>query len=374
MAVRVADSRQLADAAIMVEYYRGYGSRVVLLCGTGLGGYSAVARSASSTTEILLRGAQAGDISGVLQQETTGAAHVTYAAQYDAVLAGLHFPNVNPGVPFALINFRVSGHGVTGTRTPSHPELDTGITGFAQIWTAAKDRGYWPVPVGSVRAGALADCRVPGGATFDAAQHPNLIDYFRQVGPVTAAAAGAGLSKRQIEYGIFGRMATTFTGTRAIGMRSGGLDAIADAGIPSISVDLATEYDPGTGALDPAHGHASSWKRAAKKELILPGRFHQVFMTALRPVANLNNADWSGKLTDPDVARIGTALTTFFGGWGDAGTTTLALTEQPLPTSAPALLPQDVRMLMTKLENARPNAGIPISDQLAAALGIRAFA
>lgn len=371
--VVVSDSRQLADAAIIVEYYRGFGSRVALTCGGGLGAYGAKSRSASSTTEILFRAAQGADISGVLQQQTTGDAHVTYQAQYDTVLTSLHFPGAEPGTPYALINFRVSGHGVTGTRTPSHPELDTGTTGFAQIWNAAKNSGYWPVPVGSVRPQALADCRVPGGSTFDAAKHPNLIDYFKHVGPVTTAAVAATLSKRQIEYGIFGRMAAKFPGTRAIGMRSGGLDAIAYAGIPSISVDLATEYDPGVGGLNEAHGHASSWKRAAKKELILPGRFHQVFMTALRPLGDLANADWRGTLSERDVARVGTALTTFFGGWGDAGTTTKALGDQPLPATAPDVLPDDVRNLMTKLSNARPNDGIEISAELADALGIREF-
>jgi hypothetical protein len=219
----------------------------------------------------------------------------------------------------------------------------------------------------------LADCRVPGGSTFDAAKHPNLIDYFKRVGPVTTAAVAANLSKRQIEYGIFGRMAAKFPGTRAIGMRSGGLDAIAYAGIPTISVDLATEYDPGVGGLNDAHGHASSWKRAAKKELILPGRFHQVFMTALRPLGDLANADWRGTLSERDVARVGTALTTFFGGWGDAGTKTQALGDQPLPTTAPDVLPDDVHNLMTKLSNARPNDGIEISAELADALGIREF-
>lgn len=371
--VAVADSRQLTDAAIIIEYYRGFGSRVALTCGGGLGVYGPKTRSASSTTEILFRAAQGGDISGVLQQQTTGDAHVTYQAQYDTVLNSLHFPAEEPGTPYALINFRVSGHGVTGTRTPSHPELDTGTTGFAQIWNAAKNRGYWPVPVGSVRPDALAECRVPGGSTFDAAKHPNLIDYFKRVGPVATAAVAANLSKRQIEYGIFGRMADKFPGTRAIGMRSGGLDAIAYAGIPAISVDLATEYDPGVGGLDEAHGHASSWKRAAKKELILPGRFHQVFMTALRPLGNLANADWKGTLSDQDVTRIGTALITFFGGWGEAGTKAEALTGQPLPATAPLALPNDVRNLMTKLSNARPDDGIAISAELAAALGIREF-
>lgn len=373
VAVTVSDSRQLADAAIIIEYYRGFGSRVGLTCGAGWGAYAAKTRSASSTTEILFRAAQAGDISNVLQQQTTGGAHATYAAAYDTVLTGLHFPDVQPGTPYALINFRVSGHGVTGTRAPSHPELDTGVAGFAQLWNAAKNSGYWPVPVGSVRPDALADCRVPGGTTFSAAKHPHLIDYFRHVGPVAVAAAGAGLSKRQIEYGIFGRMAAKFPGTRAIGMRSGGLDAIAYAGIPSISVDLAAEYDPNVALLNPAHGHASSWKRAAKKELLLPGRFHQVFMSALRPLGNLASADWQGTLSDDDVTRISTALTTFFGGWGDAGTTTHALTDQPVPDTAPNLLPQDVRNLMTKLQNTRPGVGLPISHELADALGIRAF-
>lgn len=373
VAVVVNDSRRLADAATIVEYYRGYGDRIVLLCGADLGGYAGRTRAASSTTEILFRAARAGDISGVLKQQTTGGADATYAAAYDTVLTGLHFPAQPTGIPYALINFRVSGHGITGARVASHPELDTGVSGFDQIWHAAKNSGYWPVPVGSVRPRALVDCRVPGGATFDATKHPNLIDYFTKVGPVTAAAAGAGLSKRQIEYGIFGRMATRFPTTRAIGMRSGGLDAIAYAGIPSLSIDLATEYKHGAGGLDPAHGSASSWKRAAKKELILPGRFHQVFMDALRPVAPLGDADWKGTLAEQDVARIGAALTTFFGGWGDAGTTTHALTDQPVPADAPVVLPDDVLNLMVKLRGARPGAGIPISVDLAAALGIEAF-
>lgn len=375
VAVKVDDSRRLADAAAIVDYYRGYGSRVVLLCGVPLGGYAAVARSASSVTEILFRAAGAGDISGTLQQETTGNAHVTFATQYDTVLTGLHFPITETTRPFALINFRVSGHGIAGPRTASHPELDTGTIGFAQIWNMTKNSGYWPVPVGTVPSAALADCVVPGGATFDKAKHPHLIDYFKGVGPVSnaAAAAAAPLAKRQIEYGIFGRIAALFPQTRAIGMRSGGLDAIAYSGIPSISVDLAAEYDPGVGGLNPSHGHVSSWKRAAKKELILPGKFHQVFMDQLRPLGDLTKADWKGQLTQTAVDRIQTALTTFFGAWGDAGTTTAALSHQPVPATAPALLAQDVVNLFDKLEHARPNTGIAIDPALAGKLGIRAY-
>ena len=389
VAVKVDDSRRLADAAVIIEYYLGYGSRVMLLCGKPLDGYSGKARAASSVTEILFRAARNRNIAPDLQAATTGDAHTTYAAQYDQVLKDLHFTwnseaNRPEDLPYALINFRVSGHGVAAPRAPSHPELDTGTSGFRQIWNDAKNRGYWPVPVGDVPPAALLGCIVPGGSQFDGAKHPSLINYFRHVQPVlTAATPAAGptgptrptLSRRQIEYGIFGRIAALIPKARAIGMRSGGLDAIAYSGIPVLSIDIApSATDPQTARLDPAHGNTGSWKRAAKKELILPGRFHQVFMSALRDVRGIGDPGWAGTLSGEDVARVGSALVTFFGGWGDAGTTTKALKDQPVPSTAPDVLPQDVQNLMTKLDSARPDDGIEISDELAKALGIEKFA
>lgn len=378
----VQDNRRLSDAAAIVDYYREFGDRVYLACGSaGLAPWGAKALNASTSTEMLFQAGRGPrgtrkDLSATLKTATTGDADVRYGATYDEVLTALHFPVASTSVAYALVNFRASGHGVPAPRLPSHPELDTGTRAFGQLWNAVKESGYWPVPVGTVPGAALTGCTTPDGDPFDAATHPHLMDYFRSVGPVHAVARAAAdpLAKRQVEYGLFARLGANFPRTRAVGMRSGGLDAIAYAGIPSLSLDLAAEYDPAADGLDPDHGHSSSWKRAAKRELLLPGRFHQVFMTALRPLGNLADARWEGRMSDEDVARVSTALATFFGDGTDAGTTRKRLTDQPVPKTAPALLPQDVRNLMLKLRGARRGAGVPITPELAEALGIRKFA
>jgi hypothetical protein len=250
------------------------------------------------------------------------------------------------------------------------------------LWAATKDLGYWPVPVGTVPPIALQGCLTPDGKQFDDKTHPHLIDYFRHVGPVRDAVQVAlarppeegvepakPLSKRQIEYGIFGRLASRFGRTRAVGMRSGGLDAIAFAGIPVISVDIAiAKSDPRKRDLKKAHGNTESWTRAAKREIILPGRFHQLFMDALRPVADLTKADWAGELTDTDVNRVKKALTTFFGQDDELGTKTKMFKSQPVPRN---VTKASVEGLIKKLQEARTGGEVVIDAELAAALGIK---
>jgi hypothetical protein len=398
VAVEVKDPRRLDDAATIIDYYRGFGHRVRLYTDEK----APNGKGPSEATEMLLTEAKKKPIGAELKKATTGNADVTYADAYDEVLAALHFPSEAEGTAYGLVNFRVSGHGVTGPRSPSHPELDTGTTGFQQLWQAVLDKGYQPVPVGTVPAEALAGCLLGDGAKFDTSKHPHLINYFMHVGPVVTAAAeaakreaatksvgdGSGgpdakvaeadkpapvstLSKRQIEYGIFARLASKFPKTRAVGMRSGGLDAIAFAGIPVLSVDIAIgPDDPLRKTLKPAHGSPQSWKRAAKRELILPGAFHQVFMDALRPLGDLKEAGWQGELSDTSVKRITAALTTFFGEKESAGTRKSMLKSQPRPVNEPDK--GDVVNLMANLQKIRAGKGgtVVITEDLGNALGI----
>lgn len=390
VAVRIAESNRLADGAAIIDYYRGFPGRVRLDTKHKLpDDYKP--ESASEATDILFEAAKKRSIAGDLQAATTGGTHNDYQREYDQVLTKFHFPADDRA--YLLVNFRVSGHGVPKPRQASHPELDTGIEGFGQLWKAAKDMGYWPVPVGAIPQSALVGCTLPNGEAFDPASHPNLVEYYRMVGPVheaIAAKARAALvpvepaaegepaevrpdvppapSKRQVEYGIFGRLAARFPKTRAIGMRSGGLDAIAFAGIPTISVDIAVaENDPLKDTVG-KFGHIGSWQRAAKREIILPGQFHQLFMDALRPVGDAEDASWAGALKPVDIQRATVALTTFFGAAGDAGTHKRSLKSQPTPKNVKS---SSVVHLINKLATGRNGGEVVIDAELAQALGIK---
>lgn len=208
---------------------------------------------------------------------------------YDADLVNAgrgNFPNAPDATRYILINYRNSGHDVTAPRAPSHPELDTGVHGYADLVAAVTAAGFTPVPMGEP----------PGHAGLHGA--PNLIQYWTW--PSTAAHARL-QTKRQSEYGLLRRLNELYN-VKALAMRSGSTDALVFAGIETISLDFAAETFTqaqlaGTG-LEPTSGSAASWRRAAKRDLIRPGKFHQGFLTAARAdaVAPAPGAAWNGAI------------------------------------------------------------------------------
>ncbi|GEL94092.1 eCIS core domain-containing protein [Cellulomonas composti] len=373
----VDDLGQLGDAAQIVDYYRGLPWVPFVIVGRGVPPpWSMNLWKTTSATAVMQREARArpDEISAELRKAATGGTEKVYTKLYDDVLdKTFHFDQLGRNDPIALINFRVSGHGAFTARQPSHPELDTGTAGFTQLWDAARDAGYRPIPVGEVSAAALAGCEFPKGTAFDPARHPHLIEYYKQVAAVVAAADAAASPKpapaaassipgstlakppgravraargptpaaappaplgpklpaRNVEYGLIARVADRFPRARAIGMRSGGLDAIAHAGIPVLSLDVKPTPEQ-VGELGDAYGHPEGWKRAAKREQIQPGHFHQAFVDVRHPgaggsaawlaglppheaLAALSDRNWPGEFSETDRRRIVEEITTSFG-------------------------------------------------------------
>ena len=301
------DYRRRAEAEDILGYYGNHAQ--VRLCLDSAQNIKAQAnaqrvRGVSSATETIVRAASnnRANTERTLIQETTGlpSPYPARPAQGQppgnagaiwAILDAYDQDLVNRGrfangTNYILINYRDSGHNVTAPRAPSHPELDTGSHGYADLVAAVTAAGYTPVPMGEPpgHAGLL-------GAT-------NLIQYWTWP---SAAAHAPRQTKRQSEYGLLRRLNERYS-VKALSMRSGSTDALVFAGIETISLDLATEtFTPqqlaGT-RLDPTAGSAASWRRAAKRELIKPGRFHQGFLTAPRAdnVVPAANAVWTGAI------------------------------------------------------------------------------
>lgn len=333
--VVMKDAGQLGDIETIIRYYQGFGQQVLL----DVGGHvdDELTLSASRSTTILQMAARAGDIAEELQDATAVPIdHPDVEAAYETLLTKLRFDVAQKDRAYALINYRVSGHGTFKGRLASHPELDTGTEGFTQLWKAAKARGYTPVPTGGgIPATVLTDLG------FDD-QQPNLLDYFKLVGGVVKAGEDAGLEKplRMYEYGIFRYIAKHFPKTVAIGMRSGGLDAIAFSGIPAISLDIdqdtigagleaAARGGPAAASVGAVeqdfkreiYGSHGSATRAEKREEILPEGFQQVYMGKFRHGAGSTSPDanppgdkraikghWVGELDEGSLKGVDAAL------------------------------------------------------------------
>jgi hypothetical protein len=105
---------------------------------------------------------------------------------------------------------------------------------------------------------------------------------------------------------------------RALAMRSGGTDAMVYSCIETISLDLASSGKTGE-QLERANigarfreGGNRSWMRAAVRDLIMPGKFHQGFFDEPRSDEG-EHGDWQGAFSRDDVARISQTIRLFFG-------------------------------------------------------------
>lgn len=317
--------QQVTDIRDIVDYYGGFGDRVLLQLGRHE--IPNTVLRASQATEILFRATEGGkrDISRDLQ-DATAASTKGLEGLYDKLLEKTFRLLPAMSLPYALINYRTSGHGSfsKGGRSPSHPELDTGTTGFQQLWQTAVKKGYMPVPTGGDIPKSALDA-----VGFSPDHDPSLLDYFLATKDLAKEAReqkGIDLPDRMFEYGVFRRIREHFTNAIAIGMRSGGLDAIAFSGIPVVSVDLKTdELDlRGREGLDPEfieqdYGHHNSWRRAEKRKAILPGTFQQAFMTDLREGAGTSSGEFEGALDDESLHAIGDTIAQGFGSGKKAG-------------------------------------------------------
>lgn len=201
---------------------------------------------------------------------------------------------------YVIISHRDSGHKVPEGRIASHPEMDTGEGGFAQMIDIVARAGFIPVPMGE-----------PEGKWSGI----HMVKWW-----LKTPKGFKGKTKGQIEYGMIRFLAEQY-GVRLLAMRSGNTDAMAFAGMETIFIDMATEGAPldeisGASLSDPDHKpHNRSWRRAAMLETILPGVFHQVFVLHPRKDKAFPHQDqpWDGRFDPRDVGNLADALRTFFG-------------------------------------------------------------
>ena len=201
---------------------------------------------------------------------------------------------------YVIISHRDSGHKVPEGRIASHPEMDTGEAGFAQMIHIVGSAGFIPVPMGE-----------PAGDWGGI----NMVKWW-----LKTPKGFKGKTKGQIEYGMIRFLAEQY-GVRLLAMRSGNTDAMAFAGMETIFIDMATEGAPaeeivGASLSGEAHKpHNRSWRRAAMLETILPGVFHQVFIQRPRKDKAFPHQDqpWDGSFEKEDVTNLEIALRTFFG-------------------------------------------------------------
>ncbi len=207
---------------------------------------------------------------------------------------------------YVIVSHRDSGHRVPEGRTPSHPELDTGEGGFIDMIKCVDHLGFIPVPMGASKI-------IFRGKA-------NMINWWERT---PKGLKELGKTKGQIEYGMIRYLAEQY-GVRLLAMRSGNTDAMAFAGMETIFIDMATEgLDETemskaklTGKEHAAHNR--SWRRAAMLETILPGVFHQVFITHPRNDKTFPNqdVDWDGRFHDEDLKHLIESLEFYFGNAG----------------------------------------------------------
>lgn len=292
-----------ADADIILNYYSSYRGRVVVCPFTGseLGTLGGKCKKIGEATEVLVQAVQKDPVNArkTITGETTGYPTEEDNEGYARVCAQLGFQR---GIPYLIINYRDSGHKPGKHRDKSHPELDTGTDGFQQMMQCADELGFVPVPMG-----------LPPGMTRSTWKGPHLIEYWS----FDCCKETRTRNKRQTEYGLLRYLAEHFS-IRALAMRSGGTDAMVYAGIETISLDLASsgksDKELETAKIGSRYheGGNRSWMRAAVRDLIMPGKFHQGFFEEPRPDEG-KNGDWGGAFSERDVHHIAQTIHFFFG-------------------------------------------------------------
>jgi len=227
------------------------------------------------------------------------------------------------GKPYVLVNFRGSGHkhvekqlanahgkeqrdGIVGSYDPTknqatgnHPELDTGIVGFEQLFRLVELRGFIPVAMGDP---AVTEARVP---------KPHLINYFKCDAAKGGRAAEA----------YFLRVLHEEFDVRQLAMRSGVTDLGAFVGIPTISIDIDNFNRASTPLLFPRAGYllggnetAHTWARGNKLEAGLGRDYGRVFISHDRNLKAFDaEGHWCGEFHRDDLARIDHAIAFYFG-------------------------------------------------------------
>jgi hypothetical protein len=302
IAVCFAKAGTRTDVMEILKYYAGFESRVVLTkadAGAVQGLSNGRGCSITYATQRLVVAAteKPSATRQVIRDQTTGGLG---QAREEVYIADLEHHGFQRGVPYCIINYRDSGHNPGKGREPSHPEMDTGEMGFVQLCELARTRGFVPVPMGEP----------PGSEVWEA----NLIKYWGW----KSCQASDGVNKRQAEYGVLRVLAERFN-VRALCMRSGATDAMVYAGIETLSLDIASEGasegEQQQAALDGEYkaGPRRSWRRAAMRDLIFPGTFHQGFLNAPRSDDAEPKKGWKGALSNFDLGLIDKAMDVFFG-------------------------------------------------------------
>lgn len=318
------------DAAEILNYYLDYAGRVSVYLGQpperdlrkGI-------LRATDATRLLLDAALDGMPIQPLSAATAGPAKFSpeeaRAYATDLMAHGWKGPDASPRL--LIVNFRDSGHVDSLLRGRSHPELDTGTTGFVQLLNLAKKMGFIPVPMG--HRGDLVPSDMTG---------PHLLEYWKW----NSCRPSQGSPRRLAEYRLLHYIATQFRGkVFALAMRSGSTDALCYCGIPTISIDLALEGCTRDEALTNClvatdsqkpdelvfpYGHPGSWRRAMKRILIVPKVFHQVYLTKVRADRLPADPNWTGAIHDDDLGAIEKAVAVYF----DTGDHTAAPPNSPL--------------------------------------------
>lgn len=312
----------MGDAKVILDYYGGFENRLAI---TGLS--NAEVKSVvpskqyewvTKATEMLWDETEADPARArtAIVEQTIGSSTQDDLDAYarDAAESGF-----KRGERYMIVNYRDSGHNPAKGREASHPELDTGTVGFAQLMDLVRGLGYVPVPMGGPPGMKMAD------------RGPHLVEYW--LWPSAKLTTGHHRSKRQAEYGLLAYLASQFS-IKGLAMRSGGTDAMTYAGIETISLDLSAETaaSPDLAAAGMAKlqtGPLRSWRRAAMRELIMPGIFHQAFLAAPRPDKRDTDPAWAGKLSEADLDAVRQSIFFFFGTQDVAAKRTV----QPLPGS-----------------------------------------
>ncbi len=318
VALCVTDPWGYNDADIILGYYSGFRGRVTV-CPFAIGTLSPLKgklKKIGEATEVLVQAVQRDPVRArkTITDQTTGSPTEEDNQVYKEMCQVLNF---QPGTPYLIINYRDSGHKPGKNREPSHPELDTGTDGMTQLCQAAIALGFIPVPMG-----------MPPGMTKSNTKPPHLVEYWS----FPCCVATEQRNKRQAEYGLLRYLAEHFD-IRALAMRSGGTDAMVYAGIETISLDLAssgkTDEELDRANLDGQYkeGGNRSWMRAAVRDLIMPGKFHQGFFEEPRPDdkdkkeskkekekdKKEDKGEWRGGFSERDVGGIKKTIHFFFG-------------------------------------------------------------
>jgi hypothetical protein len=276
---------RIPDAGEILSFYSGLEARITIVAGEPSGiKVTKGTKIGMADATLTLVDASKKDAVGTRDKIKTAITGNPNSEEENAYRITLQEQGFQSGVPYCIVNYRDSGHKPEPGRAPSHPELDTGTAGLVQLCNLVTKRGFTPVVMGSPPNSGIPK--------------PNLVNYFAW--DCCKPGRDSTRNKRQAEYGLLRYMAEHLN-IRGLSMRSGVTDAMVFAGIETISLDVAYIED-------------ASWQRAALRDQIMPGTFHQGFFEPRDDDQEGSFVPkWEGEFDNENLIVIDKLIDHFFG-------------------------------------------------------------